>query len=150
MSNKFLNSGFTLIELMIVVGVIAVLSAIALPSYRIYVEKANLADASTKLTNLSQKIAERKLQLFNGDSFVQSDLSAIVEQEVGSDSKYTIGVSCQDDNDCSTYHLYAEPKSGSNLKKSVWMGNNSGLYICDISSVSSIIDASGDANCTKQ
>ncbi|WP_275421777.1 type IV pilin protein [Snodgrassella gandavensis] len=149
MSNKFLNSGFTLIELMVVLGIIAVLSAIAFPSYRIYIERANLADASTKLTNLSQKIAERKLQLFNS-SFVQSDLSAIVEQEVGSDNKYTIGVNCQSETDCSTYHLYAEPKSGSNLKKSVWMGSNKGLYICDKNSVRSITDASGDAKCTKQ
>ncbi|PIT16415.1 hypothetical protein BGI32_04560 [Snodgrassella alvi] len=149
MINKFLSKGFTLVELMIVVAIIAILSVIALPSYRIYVEKANLADASTTLINLNQKIAERKLQLFN-DSFVQSDLSAIVGQQVGSGNKYTIGVICQNNTDCSTYHLYAEPKRGSNLKKSVWMGNNSGLYICDISSVSGIVDASSETNCTKQ
>ncbi|NUE66875.1 type IV pilin protein [Snodgrassella sp. ESL0253] len=149
MSNKFLNNGFTLIELMIVVAVIGILSAIAVPSYKTYIEKANLAEASTTLTNLSQKIAERKLQSFNG-SFVQSDLSAIVQQQVGNSNKYNFGVKCQNNTDCSTYHLYAEPKSGSNLKKSVWMGNNSGLYICDISSVSGIVDASSDANCTKQ
>jgi type IV pilus assembly protein PilE len=60
MSYKFLSNGFTLIELMIVIAVIGVLSAIALPSYRNYIEKANLADASTTLTNISLKGAERK------------------------------------------------------------------------------------------
>jgi type IV pilus assembly protein PilE len=149
MSYKFLSNGFTLIELMIVIAVIGVLSAIALPSYRNYIEKANLADASTTLTNISLKVAERKLQLFNA-SFVQSDLSTIIAQQVNTDSKYTIGGECQSATDCSIYRLYAEPKSNSNLKKSVWLGNAGNLYICDTRSVSNITDASSNANCTKQ
>jgi type IV pilus assembly protein PilE len=149
MSNKFLHNGFTLIELMIVVAIIGILSAIALPSYRLYIEKANLADASTTLTNINLKIAERKLQLFNA-SFVQSDLSTIIVQQVNTDSKYTIGGECQSATDCSIYRLYAEPKSSSNLKKSVWLGNTGNLYICNTRSVSNITDASSDANCTKQ
>ncbi|PIT55611.1 type IV pilin protein [Snodgrassella alvi] len=149
MINKFFSKGFTLVELMMVVAITAILSAVALPSYRIYVEKANLAEASTTLTNLSQKIAERKLQLFNG-SFVQNDLSAIVEQQVSSSNKYTIGGKCQSVTDCSTYYLYAKPKNSSNLKKSVWMGSNKGLYICDISNVEDIDDAANSTSCTKQ
>ena len=54
MNNKLLNNGFTLVELMVIVIIIGILSAIAIPSYRTYTEKANLADASTILTNASQ------------------------------------------------------------------------------------------------
>lgn len=149
MNNKLLNNGFTLVELMIVVAVIGILSAIAIPSYRTYTEKANLADASTILTNTSQKISEQKLQRFSG-SFVQNDLSGIVAQQVSSSSnQYTFGVKCKNNNDCSTYYLYAEPKNSSSLKKSVWLGSNTGIYICDMRSVSSISDASNNNKCTK-
>jgi type IV pilus assembly protein PilE len=43
------NAGVTLMELMIVMVVIGILSAIAIPSYRGYVLRANRADAKTGL-----------------------------------------------------------------------------------------------------
>lgn len=43
-------SGFTLIELMIVVAVIATLAAIALPAYRIYVARAQVAAGMAEIT----------------------------------------------------------------------------------------------------
>lgn len=48
------NSGFTLIELMIVIVVIGILAAIAYPSYQDYVRKARRADAQTALLELAQ------------------------------------------------------------------------------------------------
>lgn len=47
--------GFTLIELMIVVAIIGVLSAIAYPSYQSYMKKSGRADAKVGLLKLSDK-----------------------------------------------------------------------------------------------
>lgn len=46
--------GFTLIELMIVVAVIAILASIAYPSYRDSVRKARRVDAKSALTDIAQ------------------------------------------------------------------------------------------------
>jgi len=43
--------GFTLIELMIVVAVIAILSSIAIPAYGDYVKRGKLVDATTQLSD---------------------------------------------------------------------------------------------------
>jgi type IV pilus assembly protein PilE len=47
-------SGFTLIELMIVVAIVAILASIALPSYTSYIARARRADARTQLRQAAQ------------------------------------------------------------------------------------------------
>ncbi len=48
-------AGFTLIELMIVVAIIGVLSAIAIPSFRAYMMKAKVTEATTFLGEIKQR-----------------------------------------------------------------------------------------------
>lgn len=43
------NRGFTLIELMIVVAIVAILAAIAIPAYQVYISKSQLVSALAEI-----------------------------------------------------------------------------------------------------
>jgi len=52
------SSGFTLIELMIVIAVVGILSSIAIPQYSDYVKRAQLVDAMQALTDMRAKLEQ--------------------------------------------------------------------------------------------
>jgi type IV pilus assembly protein PilA len=59
---KRIQQGFTLIELMIVVAIIGILAAIAIPAYSDYTAKSQAAEAYTLLDGLKTPIADAVMQ----------------------------------------------------------------------------------------
>ncbi len=64
------QSGFTLIELMIVVAIVAILAAVALPAYQNYTKKAKMTElvAATGAAKTAVEVCVQTKGLTNGSS----------------------------------------------------------------------------------
>lgn len=94
MKNSRNNSGFTLIELMIVVAVVAIMMAAALPSYRKHVQRTARSECEATMLAAANAL-ERRFTSTN--TYIQSSGTAIPGPQ-----------QCPADGSATTYSLAAE------------------------------------------
>lgn len=67
MTHPILNKGFTLMELMIVIAIIGIIAAIAIPAYTGYITTARMAEADNNLASI--RLAQEEYFLENNNYF---------------------------------------------------------------------------------
>ena len=83
---KRIQEGFTLVEILIVVVIVGILAAIAIPTYFNYVEKAYASDAQTQIKTL---LEECKIWKTTHEDF-PSDVQEMLDEGAGNISKSTL------------------------------------------------------------
>lgn len=84
------HQGFTLIELMVVVAIIGVISAIAFPSYNSYMKKSRRADAKVGLSKIADK--QERFYLQNNIYASSTTLLGLTNPVVSDEGYYNITV----------------------------------------------------------
>ncbi|QEP43338.1 type IV pilin protein [Ectothiorhodospiraceae bacterium BW-2] len=109
--SRRVQSGFSLMELMIAVAIVAILASIAYPSYVGYIQQARRADAVASLMELAQFMERYYTE---NHRYRQSDGSAPVlpfteAPKSGATKFYDLTITTTADN---SYTLTATPKGG--------------------------------------
>lgn len=131
------QKGFTLTEMMIVIAIIGVLAAFAIPSYQDYVEKGRLAEAKQVLITLKQEYENAKMQTPNKfDTLAKAKHEVAVMREAkaklsSSKSFYRFNSLVQGVNNSATAHyMIASANALDSKKHSIYMTANGNVYKC--------------------
>ena len=93
---KRLNSGFTLIELMIVVAIIGILAAVGIPQYQNYVARAQATEGLSLLSGAKTAVAE---YVMTNGSFPESNSDAGLSDATTISGQYVKSVGVTKDGD---------------------------------------------------
>ncbi|MBT6123762.1 MAG: prepilin-type N-terminal cleavage/methylation domain-containing protein [Halieaceae bacterium] len=122
-STQALQRGFTLVELMIVVVIVAVLAAVALPAYQDSVRKANRGEAQSYL----MEVAQRQQLYFNDARSYATKLVLDVKEPARVTNNYTVVFDSQA-GPPPTFTITLTPRAGTTqANDGVLVINNTGL-----------------------
>jgi type IV pilus assembly protein PilE len=130
---RLARNGFTLIEVMIVVAIVGILAAIALPNYSYYVQRAKIIEATTGLSDVRQRTEQFFLdtRTYAGNctaakNAVQPGLkSFILDCPTETATTYTIRAKGDPTQGMSASFIYTIDQSGNKTSAgpSGWAGN---------------------------
>lgn len=100
MQKHLRQSGFTLIELMIVVSVIGILSAIAVPAYRGYLQQSRLSEAKPYILDIASKMRSYKVRngvyCCSGSTLDEAVLTSNLNVNPAATGNFCFAVICRD------------------------------------------------------
>ena len=109
--NAFAASGFTLIEVMIVVVLIAVLASLAIPSYQEFIVKARRTEAKELLYSAAQRQQQHFTQM---NRYTTDAVNELKVATTSTNGYYTLSIAAGHSGSInSSYSMSATPATGS-------------------------------------